>query len=83
MDELGVCHPTWWEMGRKGVQESAGHTERFSKASQGQRDGAGGVSFKNLDFILRIMRNLLQGFKWRSDPRDLDSRKITQGRDWI
>lgn len=33
--------PVWWEMGRRDMQESIGHTEKFSKAGQVKKDGLG------------------------------------------
>lgn len=75
----GDSAPGWWEMeqccaGECGAQ---GGSIRLARAG-----GRGRASFKNLAFILRIMGKLLQGFKWRNDKMDLDSRKRTQGRDW-
>lgn len=63
MDELGVCHPVWWAMGRRDVQDSVGHVEAFSEAGQGRRDWLEPCE-KIRIFILRI-RNRLQDFKWR------------------
>jgi len=38
-------------MGKRAMQEIAGHAEKFSKAGQVERDGFG-VPFKNFYFIL-------------------------------
>lgn len=71
MNELGGCRPAWWEMERRGaVLDTQRSSVRLALAG-----GMGWASLKILDFILRIMRNVFQCLKWRSDTIDLDSRK--------